>query len=248
MPFKQTDHKVVLITGAARRIGRCIAEHLHSQGWNIAIHYFRSVQEAQQLNKQLNEARPNSAMLLSADLALLNEVNKIPQIIMEQWGRLDAFVHNASSFFPTPIGTITEDKYDKLFTSNFKAPLFLGQILAPYLRQHAGNYVFIVDAHLKRLKKEYSVYYSAKAALQTLVKTFALELAPDIRVNGVAPGAIIWPEGINTPTEESKLHTLTQIPLQRSGQPSDIAETVAFLLHQNYVTGQIIAVDGGRSL
>ena len=239
--------KVALVTGAARRIGAAIATGLHGAGADVVIHYRGSAAPAEGLAQLLNAARADSAMTLCADLA---ETAGLPALIEDAaaWrGRLDILVNNASSFFPTPVGKITEADWDDLIGTNLKAPLFLSQAALPHLRRAHGVIVNIVDIHARRPLRSHSVYGSAKAGLEMLTRALAKDLAPDVRVNGVAPGAILWPEqGLDDTTREA---ILRQIPLGRVGEPGDVAACVLYLVRDaRYVTGEIIAVDGGRSI
>ncbi len=240
-------NKVVLVTGAARRIGAAIVTRLHTEGARIAVHYRGSADEAAALVNRLNDARQDSAAIFQADLL---EVESLPQLVADvvAWGgRLDALVNNASTFYATPIGEIREEHWQDLVGSNFKAPLFLSQAVAPHLREARGAIVNIVDIHAQRPLRDHSVYGPAKAALAMLTKSLAKDLAPEVRVNGVAPGAILWPE--DGMTEETRQMILDQVPLARAGEPQDIAGCVLYLLRDAaYVTGQIVAVDGGRSI
>jgi pteridine reductase len=239
--------KYALVTGAARRIGATIATRLHEDGANVAIHYRGSADAACELRDQLNAKRADSAEVFQADLNDQKQLNSLIQSILKWSGRLDVLVNNASTFYPTPIGSITNDQWDDLIGSNLKAPLFLSQAATPALKSANGCIVNIVDIHAQRPLRDHPVYGAAKAGLAMLTRSLAKDLAPGIRVNGVAPGAILWPE--DEMTEETKTNILDQIPLARQGQPDDIAGTVLFLARDaHYITGQIIAVDGGRSL
>jgi len=239
--------KVALITGAARRIGAEICRRLHADGANIVVHYRGSAAEATALCEQLNTLRPDSAMPIQADLA---ETANLPKLVASAtaWhGSLDVLINNASSFYPTPLGDITENHWDDLLDANLKAPLFLTQAAMPQLKLARGVVINIVDIHSQRPLKDHAVYGSAKAGLAMLTRSLAKDLAPDIRVNGVSPGAIMWPEaGLSEAAKES---ILQQVPLARAGYASDIAGCVLYLVRDaSYVTGQIIAVDGGRSI
>ena len=239
--------KVALITGAARRIGAAIATTLHRNGANIAVHYRKSSADAEALIDRLNAERPDSAALFQADL---NDTEALPSLVEKviAWhGTLDVLVNNASSFYPTPPGEVTEAQWDDLVGSNLKAPLFLSQAALPALRETRGAIINLIDVHAQRPLRNHAVYGSAKAGLAMLTRSLAKDLAPEIRVNGVSPGAILWPEnGMDDATRES---ILRQIPLARAGQPEDIAGCVLYLVKDaTYVTGQIIAVDGGRSI
>jgi pteridine reductase len=239
--------KFALVTGAARRIGAAIAELLHDNGVNVAIHYRGSKEHAAKLAARLNQGRPDSAKIFRADLAARNEPEALIDAVTDWSGRLDILINNASTFYPTPLGTITDEQWSELVGSNLKAPLFLSQAAIPHLRSSRGVIVNIIDIHAKRPLRDHAVYGSAKAGLAMLTRSLAKDLAPDIRVNGVAPGAIAWPE--NDMTDAVKKKIVAQIPLGRSGDPADIANCVLFLVRDaTYSTGQIIAIDGGRSL
>jgi pteridine reductase len=239
--------KVALITGAARRIGAAIATTLHRSGANIAVHYRKSSADAEALAERLNTERPDSAAPFQADL---NDIEALPSLVerVVAWhGTLDVLVNNASSFYPTPPGEITQAHWDDLLGSNLKAPLFLSQAALPALREAGGAIINLIDVHAQRPLRNHAVYGSAKAGLAMLTRSLAKDLAPEVRVNGVSPGAILWPEnGMDDATRET---ILKQIPLARPGQPEDIAGCVLYLVRDaTYVTGQIIAVDGGRSI
>ncbi len=239
--------KVVLITGAARRVGAEIVRTLHAEGMNIALHYRSSAKDADALAAELNELREDSVRTLRADL---EQVDTLPALVEEAlgfWGRIDVLINNASSFYPTPIGEITEADWDNLLGSNLKGPLFLSQAAAPALTQSQGCIVNIVDIHADRPLKNYTVYSCAKAGLVMLTKSLARELGPAVRCNAVAPGAILWPEHPQDEAEKNEI--VSRTALKRSGEPHDIARTVRFLVGDSpYITGQIIAVDGGRTL
>ena len=239
--------KCALITGAARRIGAAIAELLHLHGANVAIHYRGSEEHAAELSARLNQHRAGSASIFKSDIAADGEPASLVDAVLDWSGQLDILVNNASSFYATPLGTITEDQWTELVGSNLKAPLFLSQAAIPHLRASRGVIVNIIDIHAKRPLRDHAVYGVAKAGLAMLTRSLARDLAPDIRVNGVAPGAIAWPE--NDITDATKENILRQIPLGRSGNPADIANCVLFLVRDaTYSTGQIIVIDGGRSL
>jgi pteridine reductase len=239
--------KTVLITGAARRIGAAIAEKLHAAGANVAIHFRGSAADAEKLSTLLNGAGSDSARCFRADLLSPGASGKLVESVLEWRGRLDVLVNNASSFYPTPVGSITEAQWEDLVGINLKVPLFLSQAATPQLRETGGTIVNIIDIHSQRPLRNHPVYGSAKAGLAMLTRSLAKDLAPDIRVNGISPGAILWPEdGIN---EETKATILRQIPLARPGAPTDIASGVLYLVRDaHYVTGQILAIDGGRSV
>lgn len=242
-----THAPVILVTGAARRVGAAIARTLHDSGATIALHYRSSAAEAEVLAAQLNQIRPGSASLIKGDLSKDGVPERVAHSVLAEHGGVDGLVNNASSFFPTPIGEIDNSAWNELMGSNLRGPLFLSQALAPQLRKRSGAIVNIVDIHAERPLRSYPLYSVAKAGLLGLTRALALELAPEVRVNGVSPGAIEWPEDGQFPPDEREAiirHTL----LQRVGSPADIAGAVRFLmLEAPYVTGQILAVDGGRS-
>jgi pteridine reductase len=239
--------KTALVTGAARRIGAVIARCLHAAGANVAIHFHASGADAAGLADDLNAIRADSAKPFQADLTNLAELEPLVSEVAEWTGRLDILVNNASSFYPTPLGKITPAHWDDLIGTNLRAPLFLAQAAWPHLRKRAGSIVNIVDIHAQRPLRSHSVYGSAKAGLAMLTRALAKDMAPDVPVNGVSPGAILWPaESMNKETRQT---ILRQIPLGRTGQPEDVAGCVLYLVRDAvYVTGQVIAVDGGRSI
>jgi len=240
---------VALITGAARRIGAAIAQTLHHAGMNIVIHYRHSASDAQQLKEKLEAKRPNSVLLLQADLLQTEALPQLVEQATQQWQRLDLLVNNASSFYPTEIGQITEQAWDDLMGSNLKAPLFLSQAATPALLKQGGNIINIVDIHGLRPLKGHPLYCAAKAGLAMLTKSLAKELGPTIRVNGIAPGSILWPEGEAEVSAEIQQQIVEQSALKSQGGAEDIAKTVLFLVRDGrYITGQIIPVDGGRML
>ena len=242
------DGRWALVTGAAKRIGAVIARTLHAAGANVAIHYNRSAAEADELAAELLRARAKSAFTIGADMRDIAAVERMAAQVLEGTGkRLDVLVNNASNFYPTPIGTITLEQWDDLFGSNLKAPLFLSQALVPALRAARGVIVNIVDVHSQRPLRDHPVYGPAKAGLAMLTRSLAKDLGPDVRVNGVSPGAILWPdEGMS---DGLRAAIIKQTALKRAGTPEDIAAAVLFLVRDApYVTGQIIAVDGGRSV
>jgi pteridine reductase len=247
IPETNLNGKWALITGAAKRLGECTARALHQHGANIAIHYRGSEKPAQELASSLNGIRPDSAFTVQADLLDSEALLSLVKTVTDKTGQLDILINNASSFYPTPLGTVTEDQWLDLIGSNLKAPLFLSQAALPFLRERQGCIINIVDIHSQRPLKDHTVYGPAKAALAMLTKTLAKDLAPEVRVNGVSPGAILWPdEGMSSKAAES---IVKQVPMKRTGDPTDIARTVLFLIKDApYITGQIIAVDGGRSI
>lgn len=240
-------NKVVLITGAAHRIGATLARTLHAQGMNIVIHYRSSRKGALALQKELLALRPDSVVLVQADLL---EFKKLPSLVKEAhkaWGRLDVLINNASTFYPTPMGKVDETIWDDLMGSNLKAPFFLAQAAAPLLKKHHGCIVNIVDIHAQRPLKAHPVYSMAKAGLAMMTKSLAGELGPEVRVNGVAPGAILWPE--NEMDDVTKQRIISRTFLKRQGDAMDIAKAIRFLIEDApYMSGQILTVDGGRSL
>jgi len=239
--------KTALITGGSKRIGAAISRLLHQADYNVIIHCRLSQQAANELAGELNAARADTAKVIQGDLNDETIYNHLIEQACQCWGRLDILINNASSFFPTPVGSITLDDWNNLINSNMKAPLFLSQAAAPHLKKTQGNIINMVDVHGIRPMREHPVYCAAKAGLSMLTMSLAKELGPDIRVNGVAPGAILWPES-DIPDHTKQL-ILERTSLKRPGEPIDIAKTVLFLVKENnYITGQIIAVDGGRTL
>jgi pteridine reductase len=243
------DGRWALVTGAAKRIGAVIASTLHGAGANVAIHYHRSATDAEQLAADLNRRRPKSAFTVGADMLDIADIERMAAEVVRRIGsnKLDVLVNNASSFYPTPLGTVTPEQWQDLMGSNLKAPLFLSQALLPALRAARGVIINIVDVHSQRPLRDHPVYGAAKAGLAMLTRSLAKDLGPDVRVNGVSPGAILWPdEGM---TEPLRAAIVKQTALKRTGEPQDIARTVLFLVRDApYITGQIIAVDGGRSV
>jgi pteridine reductase len=239
--------KSALVTGGARRLGAAIARRLHAAGANLLIHYRDSETDANALVAELNAIRAKSAAQVKAELLAPIAPRALVSAAKDAFGRLDILVNNASSFFPVAVGQIEPSHWEELIGSNLRAPLFICQQAAPELAQHEGCIVNLVDIHADRPLKGYPVYTIAKAGLAALTRSLALELAPRVRVNGVAPGAIAWPEdGQYEPAERERVIATT--PLARTGSPDDIAQAVHFLAAAAYVTGQIIAVDGGRSI
>lgn len=240
------ENPVVLITGAAHRIGATTARLLNAHGYNIVLHYRNSRKAAQELQKELNQLREDSVIIIQSDL---HATSGLPALIEESakvWGRLDVLVNNASSFYPTPMGTVNEDQWEDLMGSNLKAPFFLSQAAASHLKKHQGCIINIVDIHADRPLKKYPVYSMAKAGLVMMTRALAGELGPDIRVNAIAPGAILWPENID---EVTKQRIISRTFLKRKGEPDDIARAILFLIRDaKYMSGQVLTVDGGRSL
>jgi pteridine reductase len=239
--------RAVLVTGAARRIGATIARALHADGCDLALHYRGSHDAAIALRDELEHARPGSVLLLRADLG---EFDRLPELVAQaigRFGRLDGLVNNASSFSPTPFGGVTPAQWDELFASNARAPFFLAQAAAPHLRAARGAIVNLVDIYASRPLRGHAVYSMAKAALAMATKALALELGPDVRVNAVAPGAILWPE--NGADASARDAMLARTPLGRTGTPGEVAEAVRWLLFDaTFCTGQVLAVDGGRDI
>jgi len=239
--------KVALITGASRRIGAEIARTLHHAGMNLCLHYRSSEKEARQLADELLAIRQDSVITLSLDLLQTDELPGLVKQACTHWGRLDALVNNASTFYPTPVNDISEQDWDILMGSNLKAPLFLSQAAAPELAKHQGSIINIIDIHAERPRRKHVVYSMAKSGLLAMTKSLALELGPDIRVNGVAPGAILWPE--NEADQQAHQAILEKTVLKHAGKPTDIANAVLFLLRDApYITGHMLPVDGGRLL
>jgi len=240
--------KVVLISGGAKRVGAAICRRLHGEGANLMIHYRSSAAEAEALRDEMNRQRPDSAALVQGDL---HDIDRLPELVaatVRRFGRLDVLVNNASSFYPTTVGEIAEKDWHDLIGTNLKAPLFLSQAAAEALRHHHGCIVNITDIHAERPMKSYVVYSIAKAGLVGLTKSLAHELGPEVRVNAVAPGPIMWPEEDPTFDDQERHRIVAHTLLKREGSPDDIARAVLFLVKDApYVTGVILPVDGGRS-
>lgn len=238
---------VALVTGAAKRVGAAIARHLHAHGFSLALHHRASPAEVDTLAAALESVRPGSTLVVQAELGDLPALPSLVDAAVARFGRLDALVNNASAFHPTPIGQASEADWNALFDSNAKGPFFLAQAAAPHLRAAGGAIVNLVDVYGERPLANHTIYSMAKAANAMLVKSLAVELGPDVRVNGVAPGAILWPDAGKS--DEAKQAMLAKTALKRVGAPEDIAEAVRWLLQDaRYTTGQILAVDGGRLL
>jgi pteridine reductase len=241
--------KTILVTGAAKRVGAAIARRLHGAGTNVIIHCNHSRAEAQALAAELNGQRAKSASVVQGDLLAYNALKGLVLQAHSCFGRLDGLVNNASTFYATPIGSIDEDNWNELIGSNLKAPTFLSQAAAPYLLTTGGAIVNIIDIHIDRPLKDFVVYTAAKAGLAGLTRALALELGPQVRVNGVSPGAILWPEGGDDYPDAERKRIIEQTPLKRVGAAEDIAGAVKYLLlDAPYVTGQILSVDGGRQI
>lgn len=240
-------NRVALLTGGARRVGAAIARRLHGAGLRLVLHYRRSADEARALQAELEAVRPDSVRLLPADLLDIAALPQLARQAVAAFGRVDALINNASTFYPTPVGEITEAHWDDLMGSNLKAPLFLSQALADELRARAGCIVNLADIHAARPLRRHTVYCAAKAGLVMLTQSLARELGPAVRVNAVAPGAILLPEG--GMDEATWRDIISRTALKRAGGPDDIARAVLFLLRDApYVTGQVLPVDGGRNL
>lgn len=241
--------KVVLVTGGAKRVGAAICRRLHAAGASIAVHYRSSKGEAESLRDELNARRPHSAFMVQADLLEPHAPHTMAGKVVRHFGQLDALVNNASSFYPVPLAEITEQHWSDLIGTNLKAPLLLAQAAADELRRNHGAIVNIADIHAERPMHGHLLYSVAKAGLTALTRALAQEMAPQVRVNAVAPGVIIWPEGEEWIDEEKRRKIVAHTLLKREGEPEDVARTVQFLLNDApYITGQVIAVDGGRSI
>jgi pteridine reductase len=240
--------KVVLVTGGAKRVGAAIVRRLHREGASVMLHYRGSEREANALRTELNAARANSVALVQADLLDLAGLAEIVRNAVNRFERIDALVNNAYAFFPTPVGEITQATWESLIGANLRAPLFLSQAAAPHLKKTNGAIVNITDIHADRPLKNYVIYSIAKAGLAGLTRSLARELGPEVRVNGVAPGPIAWPED-GSFDEVARQRVISNTILRRTGEPDDVARAVYYLIAEApYVTGQIIAVDGGRSI
>jgi len=240
-------NKTIFITGAAKRIGKEIALTFKELSWNIIIHYNSSKKDADDLANEINKDNPNSAKTVQGNLDIKEDVQKILSEVSETFPSIDVLVNNASTFYPTPIDEISEDHWERLIGSNLKGPLFLIQGLKEQLKSSKGSIINITDTNLSKGVPNFSIYSAAKAGLEAITKGLARELAPDIKVNAIAPGAMLEPPDV-TWTEEQKNKVIENIPLNRMGSEKDIADAVSFLAHSEYITGQIIKVDGGRSL
>lgn len=239
--------RVALITGGVHRIGARVAHKLHASGMRLVLHYRNSREAAQNLQEELNAIRPDSVVLVRADLLDYATLSAVITDAHSAWNRLDVLINNASSFYSTPVGSVTEEQWDDLMGTNLKAPFFLSQAAAPHLKANTGCIVNIVDIHADRPLKAFPVYSMAKAGLAMLTKALACELGPEVRVNAVAPGAILWPE--REMDEVTQQRIISRTFLKRQGSPEDIARAVLFLIRDaDYTSGQIITVDGGRSL
>jgi len=241
--------KVILVTGGAKRVGAAICRRLHTAGAQVAVHYRSSAQQAQALQDELNALRPESAAVFQADLLDLNALSQLVCGVIEKFGRLDALINNASSFYATSLTEVDEQQWNDLLGTNLRAPLFLAQAAADELRRRHGCIVNIADIHAERPMHGHLLYSTAKAGLVALTRSLAQEMAPQVRVNAVAPGVILWPETDTWQDETQRRKIVAHTLLKREGEPDDIAKTVAFLIQEApYITGQVITVDGGRSI
>ncbi|MDI9244466.1 pteridine reductase [Marinobacter sp. CHS3-4] len=244
-----SQHPVALITGAAHRLGAHTARHLHGRGWNLVIHYRSREAQARSLAEDLNSLRPDSAVAIKADLSQADQISPLAEKAIGQWGRLDGLINNASVFYPKPTEDATSEDWETVMHTNLRAPFFLGQACLPALRASGGSIVNLIDIYGERPLANHPLYSASKSGLATLTKAWAKDLAPEVRVNGVSPGAILWPEGESEIDPEQQQSILDRTPLQRTGEPADIAGAIAYLLcDAPFVTGQILSVDGGRSL
>jgi pteridine reductase len=240
-------NKRILITGAAKRIGKEMALSFFNKGWDIVIHYNSSKEEAEALAHKMNSERSNSAMLVQANLDNANEVEKLAEKILSKNNSIDSLINNASTFYPTPVGTFSEENWNALMGSNLKAPLFLIQSLHKELEKNKGFIINVTDINVDRALVNHSIYLAAKSGLQTLTKSLAKELAPYIRVNAIAPGAILEPPNTEW-TSEQKNNIINAVPMKRMGTEKDIVDAAIYLSEAEYVTGQILNIDGGKSL
>jgi len=245
----KSNRKIALVTGGAKRIGQAICKMLHASGVDLMIHYRHSSDEAKNLQQELNGIRKDSASIIQADLLNLNVLPSLIHETMNVYGRLDILINNASSYYPTEIGKMNENNWNDLIGSNLKAPLFLSQLAADELIKTKGCIINITDTHIDKPKKNYIIYSIAKSGLTTLTKSLAQELSPEVRVNAVAPGPVLWPENNEEFNEIYKQRVISQTLLKKMGSPEDVAMAVKFLvLDAPFITGHILAVDGGRSI
>ena len=240
-------NQTILITGAAKRVGKEMALSFFKKGWNIIIHFNSSIEDAQSLADEMNAQRKNSAFIIQANLDNAEDVLKLAETALSLSGRIDGLINNASTFYPTPMGSFSEEHWEALMGSNLKAPLFLTQFLCETLRKNKGFIINITDINVNKALTSHSIYLAAKSGLQTITQSLAKELAPDIRVNAIAPGAILEPPNV-TWTKEQKDNIIKLIPMSRMGNEKDIADAAIYLSEAEYVTGQILNVDGGKSL
>ena len=240
-------NKTILITGAAKRIGREMAKAFFDKGWDIVIHFNNSIEDAQSLADQMNAQRSNSALIIQANLDHAKDIEKLADLALLKNGRIDALINNASTFYPTPVGTFSEANWEALMGSNLKAPLFLIQAFCEELKKNNGFIINVTDINVDKALINHSIYLAAKSGLQTLTRALAKELAPDIRVNAIAPGAILEPPNIEW-TSEQKNKIINSVPMARMGTEKDIVDAAIYLSEAEYVTGQILNIDGGKSL
>lgn len=240
-------NKTILITGAAKRIGREMAKAFFDRGWDIIIHFNNSIEDARSLADQMNAQRSNSALIIQANLDHAKDIEKLADQALSKNSRIDALINNASTFYPTPIGNFTEDNWEALMGSNLKAPLFLIQAFCEELKKNNGFIINVTDINVDKALINHSIYLAAKSGLQTLTRALAKELAPDIRVNAIAPGAILEPPNVEW-TIEQKNKIINSVPMERMGTEKDIVDAAIYLSEAEYVTGQILNIDGGKSL
>ena len=245
--IKEKNNKTALITGAAKRIGASISRNIHEAGYKVGIHYNSSKKDAKKLCEELNAKRAGSAQIFKADITKVSDAKSLVNSFLKWGGKLDLLINNASSFYPTPIGSVTEENWNDLIGTNLKGPLFISQEASVSLKKNKGSIINLVDIHIKSPPKDHAVYIAAKAGLEILTRSLARDLAPEVRVNGISPGAILWPEGELDAATKDKI--LDSIPLKRKGNPQDISDCVLFLVNSaSYISGQIISVDGGKSI
>ena len=240
-------NRTILITGAAKRIGREMAKAFFDRGWDIVIHFNNSIEDARSLADQMNAQRSNSALIIQANLDHAKDIEKLADQALSKNSRIDALINNASTFYPTPIGNFTEDNWEALMGSNLKAPLFLIQAFCEELKKNSGFIINVTDINVDKALINHSIYLAAKSGLQTLTRALAKELAPDIRVNAIAPGAILEPPNVEW-TIEQKNKIINSVPMARMGTEKDIVDAAIYLSEAEYVTGQILNIDGGKSL
>ena len=240
-------NKTILITGAAKRIGKEMAKAFFDRGWDIVIHFNNSIEDAQSLADQMNAQRSNSALIIQANLDHAKDIEKLADLALSKNGRIDALINNASTFYPTPVGTFSEANWEALMGSNLKAPLFLIQAFCEELKKNNGFIINVTDINVDKALINHSIYLAAKSGLQTLTRALAKELAPDIRVNAIAPGAILEPPNVEW-TSEQKNKIINSVPMARMGTEKDIVDAAIYLSEAEYVTGQILNIDGGKSL
>ena len=240
-------NKTILITGAAKRIGREMAKAFFDRGWDIVIHFNNSIEDARSLADQMNAQRSNSALIIQANLDHAKDIEKLVDLTLSKNGRIDALINNASTFYPTPVGAFSEANWEALMGSNLKAPLFLIQAFCEELKKNNGFIINVTDINVDKALINHSIYLAAKSGLQTLTRALAKELAPDIRVNAIAPGAILEPPNVEW-TIEQKNKIINSVPMARMGTEKDIVDAAIYLSEAEYVTGQILNIDGGKSL